>query len=55
MPLGNPRRRGKNHIKIDFTELYLMGRCGMDSTCSEQEQIKGSSETVMNIAIRDVW
>lgn len=47
--LGKPRRRGKDRIEIDFKELRMMVRFGQNSSCSEQGEFNGTSETVMNI------
>jgi hypothetical protein len=43
-PLGRPRRRWEDGIRMDLREIGLGGVCGMDSTVSGQESVAGCCE-----------
>jgi hypothetical protein len=43
-PLGRPRRRWEDGIRIDLREIGLMGVCGLDSTGSGQVPVAGCCE-----------
>jgi hypothetical protein len=42
-PLGRPRRRRQDNIKMDLREIGF-GGCGLDSLCSVYGQVAGSCE-----------
>jgi hypothetical protein len=43
-PLGRPRRRWENGIRMDLGEIDLGGGCGLDSTGSGQGPVAGCCE-----------
>jgi hypothetical protein len=43
-PLGRPRRRWEDGIRMDLREIGLEGGCGLDSTGSEQGPVAGCCE-----------
>jgi hypothetical protein len=43
-PLGRPRRRWEDGIRMNLREIGLGGRCGLDSTGSVQGPVAGCCE-----------
>jgi hypothetical protein len=43
-PLGRPRRRWEDGIRMDLGEIGLGGGCGLDLTGSRQGQVAGCCE-----------
>jgi hypothetical protein len=44
IPLGRPRRRWEDGIRIDLREIVLGGGCGLDPTGSGQGPVAGCCE-----------
>jgi hypothetical protein len=49
-PLGRPRRRWENGIRMDLREIGL-GVCGLDSTVSGQDRWRAVVSAVMNLLV----
>jgi hypothetical protein len=43
-PLGRPRRRWEDGIRMDLREIGWLGGCGLDSTVSGQGPVAGCCE-----------
>jgi hypothetical protein len=43
-PLGRPRRRGEDHIRMDRREIWWVGRCGLHASGSRQGPVAGFCE-----------
>jgi hypothetical protein len=49
-PLGRPRRRWEDGIRMDLREIGLRG-CGLDTTGSEQGPVRAVVSAVMNLRV----
>jgi hypothetical protein len=48
-PLGRPRRRWEDGIKMDLREIGWAGVCGVDFTGSRYGSLEGVVNAVMNL------